>query len=108
MLDRMIRSSPEFIMSEGCEIMCSRIYALRRAFHDVQQQADWKQPKGQNAAKWRSKVRWDLANEVDWRSQLDGDEMLPNVEKDLQERLHVKTFFNKYFHKATDPVAPNV
>ena len=57
-LDRMIRSNPDFITSEGCEIMCSRIYALRRALRDVQQQADWKQPKGQNAAKCRSKVRW--------------------------------------------------
>ena len=47
-------------------------------------------------------MRWDFANEIDWRSLLDGDGILPNVEKDLQERLHVKALCNKYFHKATD------
>jgi len=100
-LDRMIRASPDFIATEGCEIICSRIYALRRAFQDVHSQQDWKQPKGQSAAKWRSKVRWDLANEIDWRSHLGGDDTLPNVEKDIQERLQVKAMFNKYLTKAS-------
>ena len=101
-LDRMIRASPDCIATEGCEIICSRIYALRRAFQDVQTQLDWKQPKGQSAAKWRSKVRWDLANEIDWRSLFGGDDTFPNVEKDIQERLQVKAMFNKYLMKAGD------
>eukprot|EP00972_Heterocapsa_arctica_P045397 6701194-Heterocapsa_arctica.AAC.1 len=54
-LDRMIRASPEFISTEGCEIICCRVYALKRAFQDVQSAAEWRQPKGQSAAKWRSK-----------------------------------------------------
>ena len=105
-LDRMIRASPDFITTEGCDIICSRIYALRRAFQDVETQSDWKRPKGQAAAKWRSKVRWDLANEIDWRSLLDGDDTLPNVEKDLQDRFQVKAFFNKYLAKSHPDGAP--
>ena len=100
-LDRRIKSMAEFPSTEGCEIICARIYALRRAFKDVFHLADWKQPKGQQASKWKSKVRWDLANEIDWRSLSEGDGTLPNVEKDIQDRLQVKALFNKYPSKSS-------
>ena len=98
-LDRMLETSPEFITTAGCEILCSRVYALKRAFKDVNSMADWKQPRGSSANKWKSKVRWDLANELDWRSVMDGEESLPNVEKDLTQRLQQKALFQKYLSK---------
>ena len=45
-------------------------------------------------------MRWDLANELDWRSVIDGDESLPGVEKDLTSRLQQKTLFQKHLTKA--------
>eukprot|EP00972_Heterocapsa_arctica_P019583 2890142-Heterocapsa_arctica.AAC.1 len=71
-LDKSLMGSPDFVNSEGCEIMCRRIYALKKAFENVKTANDWKQPKGSAAAKWKSKVRWDLANEIDIRA-LSGD-----------------------------------
>ena len=99
-LDRMLEASPDFITTAGCEILCARVYALKRAFKDVNAMSDWKQPRGASANKWKSKVRWDLANELDWRSVMDGEESLPSVEKDLTQRLQQKALFQKYLSKA--------
>ena len=100
-LDRMIKSVGDFPSTEGCEIICARIYALKRASKDVGCQADWRQPKGQAATKWKSKVRWDLVSEIDWRSLSEGDGTIPSVEKDIQDRLQTKALFNKYLMKST-------
>ncbi|CAK0835831.1 unnamed protein product [Prorocentrum cordatum] len=34
-LDRMLEASPDFIATAGCEILCSTVYALKRAFKDL-------------------------------------------------------------------------
>ena len=99
-LDRMLKTVPEFPGTEGCETIRARIYTLRRAFKDVFSAADWRQPKGQQASKWKSKVRWDLASEIDWRALADGDGTLPNVGKDIQDRLQTKALFNKWLTKS--------
>eukprot|EP00972_Heterocapsa_arctica_P076194 11241308-Heterocapsa_arctica.AAC.1 len=76
--------------------MCRRIYALKKAFENVKTANDWRQPKGAGAAKWKSKVRWDLANEIDIRA-LSGDvESLPGIDKELQGRLKERALLNKY------------
>ena len=87
LMDRMVGSNPEFLKSEACEIVARRIYALQKAFHNVQSAADWRQPKGAQASKWKSKVRWDLASEIDWRCLSQDNEILPEVEVELQQRL---------------------
>eukprot|EP00959_Pyramimonas_sp_CCMP1952_P218053 4560636-Pyramimonas_sp.AAC.1 len=45
-------------------------------------------------------MRWDLANKLDWRSIMDGEEPLPGVETDLTARLQQKALFQKYLAKA--------
>eukprot|EP00959_Pyramimonas_sp_CCMP1952_P442876 9271106-Pyramimonas_sp.AAC.1 len=62
--------------------------------------SDWAQPRGASANKWKSRAHWDMANELDWRSVMDGEESLPSVEKDLTARLQQKALFQKYLHKA--------
>ena len=57
---------------------------------------DWRQPKGAGAAKWKSKVRWDLAQEIDWRALESDDEEIPEVEKELQTRLRDKAIAHRY------------
>ena len=99
-LDRMLEGIPDFIATPGCEILRSRVYAPKRAFKDVDCLGDWKQPRGTAANKWKSKVRWDLANELGWRSLVDGEESLAGVEEDLTARLQQKAIFQKYLQKA--------
>ncbi|CAK0891788.1 unnamed protein product, partial [Prorocentrum cordatum] len=82
------QASPDFITATGCEILCSRVYALTRAFNDARAMSDWKQPRGTSANAWKSKLRWDLANELD------------SVERDLAARPQQKAPFQKYLHKA--------
>ncbi|CAK0873092.1 unnamed protein product, partial [Prorocentrum cordatum] len=63
---------------------------MGRAFEGANSLADWKQPRGAAASKWKSwkpKVRRGLANELGQRSIMDGEE--PS-EKDLTQRLRQK------------------
>ena len=91
----MVTTMPDFAASEGCEMMCRRIYGLKRAFKEVKCQADWKQPKGNPGAKWRSKVRWDLAAEIDWRSLQEDEEEIPEIEQEMHVRLRDKALIAK-------------
>jgi hypothetical protein len=99
-LDRMIQNDPNFLRSEGCEIMARRVYALQRAYQEVHHLNDWKQPKGASASKWKSKVRWDVAGEIDWRSLTEGDTLLNGVEKDVSARLQQKANIAKWLAKS--------
>ena len=101
-LDKLITTTPEILKSESCEILARRVYALRRAFHDVKGLDDWKQPKGTKASQWKSKVRWDLAQEIDWRSLVENEEVLPGVERDLQMTLQNKALVQKYLAQPLD------
>ena len=95
-LDKSLLEDASFASSESCEIVCRRIYALKKAFESVKCQSDWKQPKGASAQKWKSKVRWDLANEIDIRALIGDTEALPTVDKELQNRLKEKALMNRY------------
>ena len=94
-LDRSVMSTPDFASTEGCEMICRRIYGLKRAFRDVKSLGDWKQPKGNAGQKWRSKVRWDLSAEIDWRSLQEDDEEIPEAEHELQLRMKDKALMAK-------------
>ena len=95
-VDKLLHEDRNFMRSEGCEILCRRLYAIRRAFQDVRRADDWRQPKGAAANKWKTKVRWDLANEIDWRAITEDDSLLPGVEKDIQEQLQRKALLRRY------------
>jgi hypothetical protein len=100
-LDKSLMGPADFVTSEGCEIMCRRIYALKKAFENVKTANDWRQPKGAGAAKWKSKVRWDLANEIDIRALAGDVESLPGIDKELQGRLKERALLNKYVDQVT-------
>ena len=95
-LDRSLQEDSDYINSQTCEIVCRRIYALKKAFEQVRSSADWKQPKGAAASKWKSKVRWGLANEIDLRALSAEGESLPEVDKELQARLKDRALMSKY------------
>ena len=86
MLDKSLLSVRDFVNTEGCEIIARRIYALKKAFENVRNASDWRRPKGAAGSKWKSKVRWDLANEIDLRALSGEVEALPGVDKELQGR----------------------
>ena len=85
-----------FVNSQTCEIVCRRIYALKKAFEQVKTAADWKQPKGAAASKWKSKVRWDLANEIDMRALMGETDAIPEGDRELQARLRDRALMNKW------------
>jgi len=74
----------------------------RPALADVKKVEVWRLPKGPSANKWRSMVRWDLANEIDWRAITCNASMLPGVERELQDCMHKKAVFAMYL---ADPAA---
>ena len=104
-VDKLLVEDPNFMRTEGCVILCRRVYAIHRAFANVRRADDWRQPKGAGAAKWKSKVRWDLADEIDWRAITEDDSLLPGVEKDIQDQLQRKALLRRYI---ADPVATPV
>ena len=99
-LDKSLLSVRDFVNTEGCEIIARRIYALKKAVENVRAVNDWRQPKGAAGSKWKSKVRWDLANEIDLRALSGELEALPGVDKELQGRLKDRALLTKYVEQA--------
>ena len=99
-MDKSLLSNQDFVNTEGCEILARRIYALKKAFENVKNANDWRQPKGAGAAKWKSKVRWDLANEIDLRALTGDMESIPSVDKELQARMKERALLHKYVDQA--------
>ena len=98
--DRMVATKFEMINSEAVEVICRRIYGLFRAWENVDKLSDWKQPRGESGKKWRSKVRWDLADEYDALA-LEGDDlMIDEADEEVRKRLERKALFSKYLDKA--------
>ena len=98
-LDSQVASDSSFINSRACELICRRIYAYQRAFADVKHRDDWKQPKGQAASKWKSKVHWDLIPEIDLETMEQSSEVIPEVEREVQKRLERKAQHHKWLEK---------
>jgi hypothetical protein len=99
LLDKCVMSQDDFINTEACEVLCRRLYALKRAFQNVQSLQDWKQPKGGAGSKWKSKVHWDLIGEIDVSSMNSNETLIPGVEKEIEARLSQKALLAKYLSK---------
>ena len=100
-LDRSLMEDTGFVNSQTCEIVCRRVYALKKAFEAVKSTADWKQPKGAASSKWKSKVRWDIANEIDLRALVGETDSIPEVDRELQARLKDKALMSKWIETST-------
>ena len=107
-LDTSLLQNKSFANSESCEIVCRRIYALKKAFAHVKTANDWRQPKGASASKWKTKVRWDLAEQIDLRCLSGEGESLPEVDKELQTRLKDKALLSKYMDGAPGAIEEEV
>ena len=76
--------------------MARELYGLSRAFENCKCRDDWRQPKGAGANKWKSKVRWDLASEIDWSPLSEEGGTIQDVEKDIQDRLQRKELWDMH------------
>ncbi len=47
------------------ERICRRAYGYNFAFAHVHHEEDWKRPRGEGSRNWKSKVRWNLLNDLD-------------------------------------------
>ena len=95
-IDSQVKADDNFINTEACEILCRRVYGLRRAFSAVRCKADWQMPKGQGAHKWKTKVNWALLDDIDLRALHEDLETIEPVEDDLKKRLEKKALMNKW------------
>jgi hypothetical protein len=99
-LDRLVRSNEDVVNSEAVEILCRRMHGIKRAFSDVHCANDWKQPRGQQGQKWKSRVKWELCDQYDIRA-LDSEELnIPEADDEVKQRLEKMALFNKYLAKA--------
>ena len=98
-VDSQVKSDSNFINTEACEILCRRVYGIRRAFSAVKNRMDWQQPKGQGAHKWKSKVQWALLDEIDMRALKADSCTIDSVEEDLRKQLERKALMNKWLVK---------
>ena len=55
----------DMVNSQAVEVIARRLRGLFRAFEGVRRQSDWKQPEGAPGQRWKSRVRWEFANEYD-------------------------------------------
>ena len=59
---------------------------------------------GAAAQQWKSKMRWDLANEIDIRAFTGETETLPAVDRELQSRLK-EALMTRYVENMTSGAA---
>eukprot|EP00959_Pyramimonas_sp_CCMP1952_P129409 2706342-Pyramimonas_sp.AAC.1 len=64
-MDRMLNAGQDMVNSQAVEVICRRLCGLFRAFENVKKLSDWKQPRGEGGKRWKSKLRWELADEYD-------------------------------------------
>ena len=106
-VDSQVKSDSNFINTEACEILCRRIYGIRRAFSAVKGRMDWQQPEGQGAHTWKSKVQWGLLDEIDLRALKADSCTIDSVEEDLRKQLERKALMNKWLVKGiSSPEGP--
>ena len=102
-LDKMITDQKEdLINSAACEILCRRMHGLQLALQNVHRQSDWKQPRGQQGQKWKSKVQWELCDQYDVRALDENELTMPGADEEVRLRLEKKALFNKYLAKAQE------
>ena len=97
-LDRLVvdSASAEVINMPAVEVVCRKVYGLIRAFEDVKSENDWKMPKGANAGKWKSKVKWTLLQEYDVKFLDSSDWSIPEADREVADRLQKRALFNKH------------
>ena len=97
-LDRLVvdSASAEVINMPAVEVVCRKVYGLIRAFEDVKSENDWKMPRGANAGKWKSKVKWTLLQEYDVKLLDSSDWNIPEADREVADRLQKRALFNKH------------
>ena len=53
-------------------------------------------PKGANAGKWKSKVKWTLLQEYDVKFLDSSDWSIPEADREVADRLQKRALFNKH------------
>ena len=92
-LDRLVvdSASAEVINMPAVEVVRRKVYGLIRAVEDVMSETDWKMPKGVNAGKWKSKVKWTLLQEYDVKFLDSSDWGIPEADREVADRLQKRS-----------------
>ena len=57
----------EAVNSYTMEVRCRRLYGIEKVFELVECEKHWRQPRGEEGKKWKSRVRWELAQQASRR-----------------------------------------
>jgi hypothetical protein len=61
----LVDKEPGLLNKISTEKLARKIYALMKAFGQVECEKDWLKPSGKEAGSWKSKVNWDAASRID-------------------------------------------
>jgi hypothetical protein len=84
------------------EKTCRKVYALMRAYRDIQTSADWKRPKGGGANTWKTKVNWHEARMIDPGLTEARDVHMPEVDEELRKEMDREASLLKARNKLYD------
>ena len=88
-LDIMIMTDRErgLLNRVAVERLARKAYALTRAFRPVQNESDWRRPKGKEGATWKSKMDWESARGIDPVLTDDGAISIPSVDEEVRKEM---------------------
>ena len=104
--DRIILEPGDTTNSKATENRCRRLHVLELAFAKAWTLSDWKQQRGQEAQKWRTKVRAELCDHYDVKALAEEELYTPGADEEVKNRLEKKALFSKYLNKAAESAAP--
>ena len=87
------------ISNTAVEALIREMYGLEKAFADVKDPEDWKQPKGSKI--WTSKVRWELRDRFSIRKLLQGGHRVQKAEAEVKKGMEQDALFAKYLGKVS-------
>eukprot|EP00959_Pyramimonas_sp_CCMP1952_P328579 6879129-Pyramimonas_sp.AAC.1 len=82
------------IDSAACEILCRRMHGLQLACQNVRRQVDWKQPRGQQCSRWKSKDQRQLCDQYDVRALGENELKMPGADEEASLGPEKEALFN--------------
>ena len=78
------------------ELLMRRLYAFEQAFQDVHVESDWRAPRGEQAKRWKSKVRWGVLDSLDLYALEADISSIPEVDAEAHEVAQTQQRYASY------------
>lgn len=103
LIDAHIREpGSDILNSEAGERLARSWKASIEALKFVLRREHWKQPKGQQGQKWKSKVDWKRFRMIDWESLARESDAIPELDDEIMDRMKQEALETKWASKSPD------